>query len=216
MVPFATGLYVCLPCDWPLRKASQHPSLPPDMPFPPPAPAPAPGFFDFEDDFTPESLVLTLLAWNAAFGLAIGYCAFCAFGDVDGRCALAGSEKRLCWWLLLAAMGGIVGLVVFGCCVWRRDDDSDNNSSSVESHDLGWNVMLKRSQPSRPVHAAAATARHPHSGQQRRPGDYGRGARSAPANCFASVEIMAGHGGSGGRSRVAPALPARGCMNSWL
>ena len=114
LVPFATGLWICLPCGWPVQ-----PSPPPPAPTVAPVPREGVGIiFKASDTFSGAALVVSVLAMNSALGIAIGYCMFCALGDVGGACAIRGSEKRLCWWLLLSCCGGLVGLVLCSCCVW--------------------------------------------------------------------------------------------------
>lgn len=112
LLPFATGLWICIPCGWPVQ-----PSPPPPLP----AAAPHEGvgvIIKASEALSPAALLVSVLAINSALGFVVGYCLFCALGDVGGTCAIRGSEKRLCWWLALSLCGGFIGLVCCSCCVW--------------------------------------------------------------------------------------------------
>ena len=98
LLPFASGIVRCISCS-----AVQNLQ-------PPSAPPPA----------TPSTftMVLVILVMNAGLGLCIGCICVGFFGDADGACALAGSEKKMVWCLSLSTLCGLPGLCVAASYVW--------------------------------------------------------------------------------------------------
>ena len=90
---------------------------------PPPAPPSSPTAIQITtaESFEVLDLILTLLAFNAAFGFCCGFAIVFAFGDVrlDDACSLSGSEMRFAAFLVLSILGGAFGLCLFGNCIWR-------------------------------------------------------------------------------------------------